>query len=850
MKKRLLILFILSVIFYLPPFGGGLGWGCLSSLQAQTPGHKVDSIYVYNEKDSLIFMQEWEYDGSRVVNEVQYTWDKNGVKHGDLNTFKAFDDRGNNVLYVTLEWNDAKQDWVGRGRFEYIYGKVGTPNVKQFFNHSLWRDDQWTKDSTWTWQYNDQGLPILTVYQTFRNDQWQEQYKLIQDYDGSREIYHEEYSGRNANGLIGQTKWSQLYSGSTKISDRQYSWSGTEFVPKSWDTVGIVGGKTTLKESYVWTSGVQTGKSKEEWEFNTSGRQILNIKYSGWENGAFVPSTKQVDEWSGSTNTMTAKYNWDKTTKQWVGTTKTENITSDGYTIKKTYSGWANNDFVPSTIDSTKNENSKKVYYVKWTYSNGSWKGNSKEIYAYEGSNQTLQEKYSSWNNGWVGSNGNKGEQIWENNKVWAKVTYNWSAGWVPSVKDSTEYNGNDITFSVHYKYANGAWEGDNSKSNVSYTYLSAGQKEWTITLKWENNQWTNYIQTKSTYVGGKLAEERSQQWNNTTSAWQDVKVVYHTWENGVEVFTRTEEWDSATQSLKMTSEYKYVHTKDAQGRDQEEYKMKCGADSVWVGTGYTRTLWYYETRGDSAITSTVNYSWQTSDWVRKDSTAIWKGIAVSSQTFINAKFSWTGTQWQYTSLATNIYDEKGRAVSQDSKNYKSGKWTGVYWYYKEYDEWGNTISDVRYGAGSGSSTWRGTSRNDWGYDEFGNQTKKVNFRWNTTTEDWQITDQYDYLFDAKNRCTMSSHSFLAITGELVQDTYEEYFYLGNDSQPYSTLQYEYVVPVGEEAERWVVKQEDTYKYDDNNSSNKLREEIHGTWSKGVVVKYERTVYFYNDDPK
>ena len=831
MKKLLYILFSLSLSLSLS-----------TPIEAAT--HKVDSIYVYNENDSLIFMQEWFYEGNNVTNEVQYTWDKEGVKHGDFNTFKAFDAKGNNVLYVTLEWSDIKKDWVGRGRFENVYNEGS-----KFSYHALWKEDQWTKDSIWLCQYNAQKQPILTLHQLFRNGEWQDQYQLTQRYDGSREIYHEEYSGRDDNGLIGIKKWSQLYNGSTKISDHQYQWSGTAFVPSSWDTVGIVGGRTTLKESYVWTNGVQTGTSKEEWEFDGT-HQTLHITYSGWENGAFVPKEKQVDEWNGSTNTLTAKYNWDKTNNKWIGTTKTENITSNGYAIKKTYSGWANDDFVPSTIDSTKNENGKKVYYAKWTYSNGAWKGNSREIYAYDGNNQTLQEKYGSWSNGsWIGSNGNKWVQIWKNNKVWSKVTYNWSSGWVPSIKDSTEYSGSDITLSVHYKYVNGAWEGDGSKSNYSQTYISAGQKEWTITLKWENNQWNNFIQTRSIYEGGKLKEERSQQWNG--AAWQDVKVVTHTWENGVEVFTRTEEWNNDAQKLKMTSEYKYVLTKDDQGRNQEEYKMKCGADSVWVGTDYTRTLWYYETRGDSAITSSTTYDWKNNDWSRKDSAATWKGIAVPSQTFITAKFSWMGTKWEYTALATNVYDGKGRATSQDSKTYKNGVWTGVYWYVKAYDEWGNTISDIKYGAGSGGNIWKGNSRYDYGYDANGNQTKKVYFRWNTTKNDWEVTKQDEFTFDDQNRQTMAMHSYLsAITGEYVYDSYEEFAYLGNDEEPSSTLQYEYVVPTGEEAERWVVKQEDTKKYDNNDSSDKLREEIHGTWSKGVVIKYERTVYFYHDDPK
>lgn len=806
----------------------------------------VDSIYVYNENDSLIYMQEWFYEGSNVTNEVQYTWDKEGVKHGDFNTFKAFDAKGNNVLYVTLDWDDVKQDWKGRGRFENVYNEDG-----KFSYHALWKEDQWKKDSIWLCQYNAQKQPILTLHQLFRNGEWQDQYKLTQGYDGSREIYHEEYSGRDANGLIGIEKWSQLYNGSTKISDRQYSWSGTEFVPKSWDTVGIVGGKTTLKESYVWTNGVQTGKSKEEWEFD-GDHQTLHITYSGWENGDFVPDTKQEDEWNGSTNTISAKYNWDKTNKKWIGTTKkTENLTSDGYTRKETYNGWANNDFVPETIDSTKNENGKQVYHAKWTYSDGVWKGSSKEVYAFDGSNQLLQEKYSSWSDGlWIGTSGQKWEQIWKNNKVWSKVTYNWSSGWVPSIKDSTEYNkDNDITFSVHYKWTGSAWEGDNSKSNYSQTYISAGQKEWTTILKWENNQWNNYIQTRSIYEDGNLKEERSQQWSGT--AWVDVKVVYHTWENGVETFTRTEEWNDTTQALKMKSEYKYVLTKDGQNRNIEEYKMKCGADSVWVGTGYTRNLWYYETRGDSAITSSTTYDWKNNDWSRKDSAATWKGIAVPTQTFITAKFSWTGTKWEYTALATNVYDEKGRVTSQDSKTYKNGKWVGVYWYVKEYDEWGNVISDIKYGAGSGGNVWKGNSRYDYGYDANGNQTKKVYFRWNTTKNDWEVTKQDEFTFDDKNRQTMARHSYLsAITGEFVYDSYEKYAYLGNDEDPSSTLQYEYIVPDGQETGEWILKQEDTFKYDNNDSSDKLREEIHGTWSKGVVIKYERTVYFYHDDQK
>ncbi len=838
MKKLLYILLSTPLLLYSPTPG-----------KAQTAGHKVDSVLIYDQNDSLIFMQEWFYNeqGTK-TNEVQYTW-TNGVKRGDINTFQAYDAKKHVVEDVVLKWNEVTQEWLGDSRIETVYN---ASNKVARGIHFGWEEDQWSSDSTWTFEYDAQGKTTLTLRQGFHNGQWMDQYKMIQDYDANKkEIYREEYSGRDANGLIGKTKWQKIYSGSTVISNHQYSWSKTDavFVPKSWDTIGIENGKTVLKESYTWTNEVQKGKSKEEWAFNADGRQILHITYSGWVDNAFVPKEKQVDEWSGSTNTLTAKYTWDKTNKKWVGTSKTENLTSDGYTIKKAYSGWENDDFKPSTIDSTKTENGKKVYYVKWTYKNGAWVGTSKEIYAYEGSNQTLQEKYSSWSNGsWIGSNSQKWEQIWKNNKVWSNVTYNWSSGWVPSIKDSTEYSGSDITLSVHYKYVNDAWEGDNGKNNYSQTYISAGQKEWTTTLKWEDNQWTNFIQTKSTYSGGKLVEERSQQWNG--SAWIDIQVITHKWENGVEVFTRTEAWNAESQKLKMTSQYKYVLTKDSQGRNIEEYKMKCGSDSVWVGTGYARSLWYYETRGDSAITSAVNYKWSNAGWIPEDSSAVWRGVAISSQVFINAKFKWTGTEWQYKSLATNIYDAKGRLISEDSRNYQNNAWIGVFWYLKEYDEYDNLISDVRYSGGAGGQ-WKGDSRYDYGFDKFGNQTKMAYFRWNEKTNEWELTKLDESMYDAQSRCTMSRHSYLsAVTGEMVYESYEEYAYLDNDTEPSSTLQYEYVVPAEETEERWIVKQEDTYKYDNNDSSQKLREEIHGTWSKGVVTSYKRTVYYYNDDPK
>lgn len=791
MKKLLYILLSLSLS---------------TPVMAQTAGHKVDSIYVYNENDSLIYMQEWFYEGNNVTNEVQYTWDKEGVKHGDFNTFKAFDAKGNNVLYVTLDWDDVKQDWKGRGRFENVYNEDG-----KFSYHALWKEDQWKKDSIWLCQYNAQKQPILTLHQLFRNGEWQDQYKLIQDYDGSREIYHEEYSGRDANGLIGIKKWSQLYNGSTKISDHQYQWSGTAFVPSSWDTVGIVGGKTTLKESYVWTNGVQTGKSKEEWEFDGT-HQTLHITYSGWEDGDFVPKEKQVDEWSGSTNTMTAKYNWDKTNKKWIGTTKTENLTSDGYTIKKTYKGWANNDFVPETIDSTKNENSKKVYYAKWTYNSSTktWKGNSREIYAYEGSNQTLQEKYNSWNNGWIGSNGNKWVQIWKNGKAWSKVTYNWSSGWAPSIKDSTEYNGDDIIFSVHYKWTASAWEGDNNKSNYSQTYSSPGQKEWTITLKWENNQWTNFIQTRSIYEGGKLKEERSQQWNG--AAWQDVKVVYHTWENGVEVFTRTEEWNAEAKALKMTSQYKHIIEKNAAGKKILDYEMSCNADSVWTGMGYYKNTWEYDNNGNEI--GVAKYAWRNNNWGVDWQTSVIYLNGMSSKPLYKDRWKWDNSANVLIGDYKNEYDydENLRQIMSRSWTWRGGGWYGSSYSETSFNEQGLTDTVTNYSYYQGN--WVGATKHAYTYTYYDDNAllhEDIKFEYSRDGKYWAFS------------------------------TKDEYLYFRGTSA--GTRNYEYL-----EGD-WSLVLINEYHYDDD-AEAKLREEIHGTWSKGVVIKYERTHYFYNDDPK
>ena len=761
------------------------------------------------------------------------------------NSFQAYDDKNRLVEDVVLKWNDATQEWLGNNRTEVIFNAA---NKVAMGIHFGWAEDKWASDSTWTFEYDAQGRPTLTIYQNRLNGQWLEQYKLIQGYDASREIYHEEYLGRNANGLIGKTKWLKIYSGSTVISNRQYQWSGTAFVPTSWDTVGIVSGKTTLKESYVWNSGVQTGKSKEEWEFNGSGRQTLHITYSGWENGAFVPATKQEDEWNGSTNTISAKYNWDKTNKKWIGTTKTENSTSDGYTIKKTYKGWANNDFVPETIDSTKNENGKQVYHAKWTYNSSTktWKGNSREIYAYEGSNQILQEKYSSWSNGsWIGSNSQKWEQIWKNGKVWSKVTYNWSSGWAPSIKDSTEYSGSDITLSVHYKYNNGAWEGDNNKSNYSQTYSSPGQKEWTTTLKWENNQWNNYIQTKSTYSGGKLVEDRSQQWNG--AAWQDVKVVYHTWENGVETFTRTEEWNNDAQKLKMTKQAKCDIVMEGNKKVEEAY-YECLADSVWYGVKPWRTTWETYTTDTTSVDAKITYSWdkKSTDWVNKTKNETIIGINDLKDLYsATASYSWSSDEgWVLGSSHEKWVDHKGRRIKEKDSKCEYGFCRDNYVYEDAYDENDRQTLFSQLNGSTGNRTENT-------YDENGNKTLIRYSSWNDALGDWLATSEEIYQYDDQNRKTdFEKTTQQAGTGDLIKSQKEKYFYNGSEKTPYSTLKYEYVIPEGEEVERWVVKQEDTKKYDNNDSSDKLREEIHGTWSKGVVIKYERTHYFYNDDPK
>lgn len=827
---------LLYIVFFLFP----LSYFLNPSIEAATP-KGVDSIYVYDQDSALIFMQEWLYDENGTkTNEVQYTW-VDGVKRGDINTFQAYDAQNNLAEDVVLKWDAASQQWLGDSRTEKLFNasKKDTLGV-----HYQWTDG-WVLDSVWTCEYNAQGKPVQTIYQSRHNGPWLEQYKLIQDYQGSYETYHEEYLGRNEHGLIGKTKWSKLYNGSMVISDRQYQWSGTAFVPTSWDTTGIKNGKTTLKESYVWTGGVQTGKTKEEWEFNGDGWQTLHITYSGWENGAFVPKEKQVDEWSGSTNTMTAKYTWNKTAKAWEGTTKTENLTINGYAIKKTYKGWANNDFVPETIDSTKNENGKKVYYAKWTYSGGVWKGSSREVYAYEGSYQTLQEKYNSWNNGWIGSNGNKWVQIWKGGKVWSKVTYDWSSGWVPNVKDSTEYSGDDVTFSVHYKWTGSAWEGDNTKSNYSQTYISPGQKDWTITLKWENNQWNNYIQTKSTYSGGKLVEERSQQWNG--SAWQDVKVVYHTWENGVEVFTRTEEWNNDAQKLKMTKQAKCDIVMEGNKKVEEAY-YECLADSVWYGVKPWRTTWETYTTDTTSVDAQITYSWdkKSTDWVNKTKNETITGINDLKDLYsATASYSWSSDEgWVLGSSHEKWVDYKNRTIKEKQSKCEYGFCHDEYVYENAYDDEGRQTLSSQLNGSTGNRTENT-------YDENGNKTLIRYSSWNDALGDWLATSEEIYQYDDQHRkIDFEKTTQEAGTGNLIKSQKEKCFYNGSEKTPYSTLQYEYVIPEGQETGEWVVKQEDTYKYDNNDSSDKLREEIHGTWSKGVVIKYERTVYFYHDDPK
>ncbi len=422
-------------------------------------------------------------------------------------------------------------------------------------------------------------------------------------------------------------------------------------------------------------------------------------------DGSRVGESKEESGTNGNID-FTASYEWDYTTNNWKGTSKTEDeYTAAGKKVRHTTYVWINGAWMADaqltwTYDAAGREweyttyirnagnnqlvitaqrirewynASKTTLDIQYTaYTNGNPSAGKKTESTYDASgNQLTKVYYASYNGGtWVASTGSTSE-IWEytsgKNTYYEKHTGS-NTGWVKNIKKIWEFNNaaGKQTFYEEYGVNNGEWaivkreiagynEYNNQTLVENYTFnkstgLKTGSKKEEYTLKDNTTQQLVKLQYK--WVAA------STSWENnikTVKAYDGSKTIdncVYNWKNDewVGVYTRTKTTYSGNNPIDVI-------------------EMSWSADSKdWVNTNRTETEYTGTNKTKETTSAWQNDAWQTTG--RTD--YHW----TSGKNDTITKYTSDGVVWTPVERTINRFNAAGTNIMTHKATWTNNRWT------------------------------------------------------------------------------------------------------------------------------------------------------------------------------
>ncbi len=416
------------------------------------------------------------------------------------------------------------------------------------------------------------------------------------------------------------------------------------------------GGTVTLLDSSITVDQNGTPTKKMVYDYDERNRNYKTTTYfytNGIPNGTSQVQEKVFDGTSSSSTILNTKYQWDATSSQWKGQSRTETVYDDThhtisnvtYSWNPSYTYWtptASTTYqydalfrVPEqwtwTIDnSTKKLNPStrtqqewddrnnlilKVVYKGGQNAYGEWLGGSggtKNIYEYQtygtANKKVLDEAYT-WNtslNQWVGKT--SGKTTWEytpnGSYETAKVIFNWNnttAAYDSATATFNGYDANNNIYTISYKWTSGF------KSGTAYTrnVFTGSQKDSTLTYSWINNKWIEKT-VKAFNIKGKTTLDISWTYSGEipTASSKKTVTIYNT-DNSTVYTNLIYKWNVNAEKWELSSGSK---TENVLGGS---IRYSCGSDSSWYATGGSKTITEV---GLDGLTATIYYTYNTSD--------------------------------------------------------------------------------------------------------------------------------------------------------------------------------------------------------------------------------------------
>ncbi len=250
-----------------------------------------------NDWWGVMYLED-NYDSSGVQTlESRYNFDQVGkVWHGDYKNIKNVDSNGNVTEEYMYIWNFVIDDWEFLAGFNHVYETINNQKVEFIQN---WN----STDSTW---HNSRKVEIIAQADTLlitinwkaSGGGWQGISKSEIGYDSfGNEILNISYNwDTDSSDWIGYQKSEYAFDAKgNKLLEAHYRWS---------------------VDLNIWVGD----GSKYEFEFNSNGNQVLLIYYSWLnDSNNWILSQKLVDVYDDNDNHIAIeRYNWDRNLGEWI----------------------------------------------------------------------------------------------------------------------------------------------------------------------------------------------------------------------------------------------------------------------------------------------------------------------------------------------------------------------------------------------------------------------------------------------------------------------------------------------------------------------------------------------------
>lgn len=567
-------------------------------------------------------------------------------------------------------------------------------------------------------------------------------------------------------------------------------------------------GKTTLDIQYsAYTNDEPTAGTKSVYDFDAKGNQILKEYYSSYNNGDWVGSTREVWEFIDNTTLKTyyEKKIWSNGT--WVNNAKETwtyyNNTASKVILHETFSG--SNDTWVLTLQENKGFNSdgNNTSIENYSYTNGVAKGTQKKDFLYSGKSQIGNITYTWKNDAWVKNVWTVADKVSVPNE---SCKYNWSTAvddWVGTGSRTLSYLNTNPTEVIAQTWS--TTDADWVNATKKTTKSSGGKTTQEASFTWDTDHWVGTARSDWTY-NAKGLNDTIKTYTPSGTDWIYSKRTVKTYNAaGTEIMTHTANWDGTLSKwvLESMTRKDIVSKSDASGRQELTASWHCGADSIWKGQQYDSTS--YTTSG-KILYKIHSEAWSNNDWVPKYK--IEYKYDDAEQLLIQQQFDWISNAWQGHYRDEYGYDEAGRTIS-----------------YATYNSW--NIADKK---------WVGLSKTETQYDSHGNITGTLSYSWKNN--DWLPSLRNTNTFDDKNRLIEKLVESFA-NGVWVNMQKNTKVYVGNTLTKDNT--YNWV------NNDWVFRSRNESFYD-NDAQAKLRREITGMWTNGVMQSFSDNLYFYSCD--